>query len=168
MINKLKNKILFTLLPSLFFLISLPAYSENNQLGAGIILGEPTGVCLKYWTGGETAVDLALGWSFSNDDMLHIHADYMYHNFSLIKPQAGRLPLYFGIGGCFKYREDPDKNRNDKNDERKIISIRIPVGLAYIFEKPVIDIFLEIVPMMEIIPDTDFDINAALGARYYF
>lgn len=165
----MKYKIFHILLPAVMIFAPLLVNAETNQLGAGIIIGEPTGISFKYWTGGETAVDLALGWSFSNDDMLHIHADYLFHNFSLIKPDTGRLPLYFGIGGRFKYRDDPDRNHNNDNDnERKILSIRIPVGIAYIFEKPVIDIFLEIVPMMDIIPDTDFDISAALGARYFF
>jgi len=42
------------------------------------------------------------------------------------------------------------------------------VGLLYTFQNEPIDIFLEIVPLLELIPDTKFGLDAALGARYYF
>ena len=48
------------------------------------------------------------------------------------------------------------------------LGVRVPLGLAYLFQTAPVDIFLEIVPILDFIPETDFRINAALGARYYF
>jgi hypothetical protein len=31
-----------------------------------------------------------------------------------------------------------------------------------------VDIFLEVVPILDLAPKTDFKINAAIGARYFF
>ncbi len=46
--------------------------------------------------------------------------------------------------------------------------VRIPVGLKYYLAKQSIDLFVEIVPVLDIVPDTDFDVDAAIGARFYF
>jgi hypothetical protein len=71
----------------------------------------------------------------------------------------GRLPFYYGIGGRIKFAE----NNNDD-----FIGVRVPFGLAYIFATAPVDIFFELVPILDLAPDTDFDFNAALGARYFF
>jgi len=78
---------------------------------------------------------------------------------SLIQVDKGRLPFYYGIGGRMKFSE----NNNDN-----FIGVRVPFGLAYIFETAPVDIFFELVPVLDLAPDTDFDFNAALGVRYFF
>ena len=130
--------------------------SQNKEFGLGIIIGEPTGVSFKYWTGSNSAFDGAIAWSFINGGALHIHADYILHSFNLIRVESGKLPFYYGIGGRIKFLDDAG------------IGVRVPVGLAYIFDDTPIDIFLEIVPILDLTPKTDFKINAAIGGRYYF
>ncbi len=47
-----------TILGYLIFIIIISAsfvQSQNKEFGLGIIVGEPTGVSFKYWTGGNTA-----------------------------------------------------------------------------------------------------------------
>lgn len=127
-------------------------YAQGRNLGLGIILGEPTGISVKYWLGSANAISGAAAWSFSDEEALHIHADYLFHNFGLIQQN---LPLYYGIGAKVKFADDVN------------VGIRIPVGIAYIFEAP-LDTFLEIVPLLELVPDTEFGLNAAIGVRYYF
>ena len=110
--------------------------------------------------GSETsnAIDGAIAWSLEDDNDLHIHGDYLYHNYTLIDVEKGELPVYFGIGGRIRLRE---------NDDDKV-GIRFPIGLDYIFDGAPFDIFLELVPIMDLTPDTDFDMNGAIGFRYYF
>jgi hypothetical protein len=31
-----------------------------------------------------------------------------------------------------------------------------------------VDVFLEIVPLVDLAPDTDFELNASVGARWFF
>ncbi len=130
--------------------------AQDKQIGAGIIIGEPTGVSFKYWTSATTAFDAALAWSFLDEGAFHIHADYIFHNFTLIRISEGKLPFYYGIGGRIK------------TAEKSQIGVRVPLGLAYIFADVPVDIFLEVVPILDLAPKTDFRINAALGARYFF
>ena len=130
--------------------------SQNKKLGAGIILGEPTGVSLNYWLTETTSLDAGLAWSFVDENAFQIQADYLIHNFSLIKVSEGKLPFYFGIGGRLKFANDV------------ILGVRVPLGLAYIFAHQPIDVFIEIVPILDLLPQTDFTIGAAVGGRYYF
>jgi hypothetical protein len=130
--------------------------AAQGNFGMGIILGEPTGVSAKLWLTDRTAVDAAAAWSFSDEDAFHLHADFLLHNFDLITVEKGRLPIHFGIGGRLKFADDTK------------LGVRIPVGLTYIFDGAPIDIFFEVVPILDLIPDTEFDANAAIGARFFF
>jgi hypothetical protein len=139
-----------------------------KSFGIGIIVGEPTGLSLKKWLNNDRAVDAGIAWSFSENDSLHLHADYLWHRFDLISsPEApGRLPVYYGLGARIKLRED-NRGRG-RNDNDALVGIRIPIGISYIFAEAPFDLFAEIVPVLDVAPRSDFDLNAAIGMRYYF
>ncbi|HAL91600.1 MAG TPA: hypothetical protein DCM68_01060 [Verrucomicrobia bacterium] len=60
-------------------------------------------------------------------------------------------------------------NSADKGEEDEtVVGIRFPLGIAFLFAKAPIEIFAEIAPILDVAPDTDFDIHAAIGARFYF
>ncbi len=130
--------------------------AQDQGFGLGFILGEPTGISFKKWTGSTTAIDGAVAWSFSGQNSLHLHADYLIHRFDLIKVEKGRLPVYFGLGVRLKL------------EDRTKFGVRIPVGVSYIFEEAPVDIFFELVPIFDLVPDTGFKISGSIGIRYYF
>jgi len=146
------------LILSMFVLvISSSIYSQEKEFGLGIIIGEPTGLSAKYWTSGINAFDFGLGYSFSpKNSRLHLHADYLFH--SNLGNTSEKVLLYYGPGARIKTREDDDS----------VLGIRGVVGISWIPRDTPIDLFLEVVPVMTLIPATSFDINAGLGARYYF
>jgi hypothetical protein len=130
--------------------------AQSNGIGVGLIVGEPTGISGKYWTGSTTAFDAGLAWSFIDENAFQIHADYIFHNMRLITISDGKLPFYYGIGARLKTATDIQ------------LGVRVPLGLAYLFRNAPIDIFIEVVPILDLIPKTDFQISIALGARYFF
>jgi hypothetical protein len=134
-------------------LLSGTVTAQNAGFGLGVILGEPTGLSCKLWTGRSTAIDGAAAWSFGEEDALHIHADYLFHNFSLIK---GNIPIYFGIGGRAKF------------EKKSKVGVRIPLGIDFILSEAPLDIFFELVPLLDLVPATDFDVNGGIGVRYFF
>ena len=140
----------------------------DDGFGVGIILGEPTGISIKKWISNDTAIDAAAAWSFSENASFQFHADYLVHNFVVLKSAVpeGRLPVYVGIGGRIKLQNNDNLNR--RNDHDALLGVRIPFGISYLFAKAPVDIFAEIVPVLDLIPGTDFDINGAIGARFYF
>jgi hypothetical protein len=140
--------------------------ASQGGLGLGIILGEPTGVCLKGWLDGRTAVDGAAAWSFSGHDSFQLHADYLIHYFDVVEADdlRGALPVYVGIGGRIRLSEE--RRRDD--DENVTLGVRIPFGMTYITASAPVDVFIEFVPILDLVPDTDFDLAAGFGARFYF
>jgi hypothetical protein len=42
------------------------------------------------------------------------------------------------------------------------------VGLAYAFADVPIDLFLEVAPILNVVRDTEFDLEGGIGARFYF
>ena len=134
------------------------AYAAGGPFGLGIIVGEPTGLSGKLFLSDANAIDGAVAWSFSGDNSFHLHGDYLYHNYTLFDVEKGKLPLYFGIGARINFREDADDN----------IGIRIPVGLTYLFDGAPFDVFVEVVPVLELTPDTEFELEGAFGGRFYF
>ena len=118
---------------------------------------QPTGISGKKWLGRESAIDGAIAWAFADETSLHLHGDFLLHKFDLFDVTEGSLPFYYGIGGRIRF---------DEEDSR--IGVRIPTGLDYIFEGSRFDVFLELVPILDLAPDTDLNINAGLGARYFF
>jgi len=131
---------------------------DHGDIGVGVIVGEPTGLSAKMWTTQSTGFDLGLAWSWSGDGHFHIHADYLFHDFGIFDVSKGTLPLYVGIGGRMLFRDNAD----DK------IGVRIPVGLEYYFESWPIAVFGEVVPILDLAPSTDFELNGGLGVRFYF
>lgn len=147
-----------TKLVTIFFLLIFVSitYAQSSGIGVGLIVGEPTGISGKYWTGSTTAFDAGLAWSFIDENAFQIHADYIFHNMRLITISDGKLPFYYGIGARLKTASDIQ------------LGVRVPIGLAYLFQNVPIDIFIEVVPILDLIPKTDFQISIALGARYFF
>ena len=145
-----------------------PHANAQDGLGVGAIVGEPTGIVIKKWLGDTTAFDAAAAWSFSDNASFQLHGDYLIHNFSLLDPDdlKGYLPVYYGIGGRIKLKDE--NARNGRNDENALVGVRVPFGISYLFADAPVDIFVEIVPILDLVPDTDFGINGAIGARYYF
>ncbi|MBI1923007.1 hypothetical protein HYR99_02030 [Candidatus Poribacteria bacterium] len=139
------------------------AFAQGSGLGLGIIIGEPTGLSFKSWTGPTTAVAGGIAWSFGDRDALHLHIDYLLHNFSLFPVGTGKLPLYYGIGGRVKLVANEGKSKADNQ-----IGVRIPVGISYIFSGASIDIFFELVPVFDLAPSTGFGLDEGIGIRYFF
>ena len=140
---------------------SPPDLSESyaGRLGAGITIGEPIGASLKYWFNDTMAIDGAIGWSSHDDTDLYVHSDVLWHNFDLIPVSRGRLPVYFGVGGLVRFRDDNEDNQ---------VGIRVPVGLSYMFENAPVDIFVEIAPAIDVAPDVEGEVTGGVGIRYWF
>jgi hypothetical protein len=149
--NNMKRSIQILVVVCVLFMSS--TYAQKS-FGIGIILGEPTGLSAKLWTGSSNAFDFAAAWSFEGSGHFLFQADYVWHS-SLAKASSGGLALYYGIGGRVVFADDPN------------IGVRIPIGLDYIFSSAPIDIFLEVVPALDLTPSTDFDLNGGIGVRFW-
>jgi hypothetical protein len=131
---------------------------EGGPFGLGIIIGEPTGINGKFFLNRINAIEGSAAWSLEGANDFQLQGDYLFHNYDLIKVQTGELPVFFGVGGMVSFRENRDN----------LVGIRFPVGLDYFFAGAPFDVFGEIVPILLVAPSTDFEIEAALGVRFWF
>jgi hypothetical protein len=141
---------------ALFSVFAANGSGQSAGFGAGIMVGEPTGISLKSWLSRTNAWDAGIAWGFEKQGALHLHADYLWHNFDLIKIDKGRLPLYYGIGARFLFADDTH------------FGIRGVIGLNYLFADIPLDLFLELVPIFDLVPGTGIGFNGAFGIRYFF
>jgi len=143
----------------MFIVVFFPCavLAQDNDFGLGLMLGDPTAISFKKWTGSKTAFDGGFGWSLRKGGSFHVHADYLIHSFNLITIERVKAPLYIGLGA-----------RLNAEDDTKF-GFRIPLGISYIFEKAPLDIFFELVPLFDLVPSTDFGgLEWSIGIRYYF
>lgn len=126
---------------------------EAGDIGAGVILGSPTGGTAKFWINGVWALDAGVG--LSRD--LTLYGDYLWHSWAAKpRPAAGKLPLYLGLGAQLKTLSPNE------------FGVRAAAGIAYWLPRNPIEIFLEIVPVFSLRRDGGIDVGAGAGVRYYF
>ncbi len=139
----------------LFTLLNI--YSQESNIGVGIMLGEPTGINAKYWVSEQNAFVGGMGWHFFGpDDGFSIHADYLYHIDNSFESNI-RFPLYYGFGV---------RMRNE--GEKFGLGFRGVGGILFYPDKLPVDIFAEFVPVFKLLPETKLEIDLAVGIRYYF
>jgi hypothetical protein len=132
------------------------AGSGDRGFGIGVMLASPrSGITCKAWIGNPAAIDGGLSWSL-REDWVEIHADYLYHFFNLIPVPQNKIAPYLGGGGLLHISQHPG------------IGARVPLGIDFIFDSLPLDVFLEIVPMVDLLPETAGDLHAAIGIRYFF
>ena len=141
----------------LLVLVGTVGEAMGGPVGLGIMVGEPTGLSAKVWTGRGTAMDMGTAWSFADEVALHVHADYLLHKPGPPEINVGGLLFYAGLGGRIKLEEDGNR-----------VGVRIPLGVTYLFRRSHLDFFFEIVPVFDLAPETDLRGNGGFGIRYYF
>ena len=141
----------------LLILMQCNLHSQDHGFGAGIIIGEPTGISLKGWLSSTTAIDAGIAWSLVHETSFHIHADYLIHAFSVFETKE-KIPLYYGIGGRIKTANHGDAR----------LGVRMVVGVGYMFHNAPVDLFLEMAPILDLAPATELQLNAGFGSRFWF
>ncbi|MCE5301425.1 MAG: hypothetical protein LLG37_11235 [Spirochaetia bacterium] len=138
----------------LALVFSASAFAGVKGIGVGLMGGDPSGLTLKQFIGDDAAWDLGIGYSFGG--WATVNADYLLHNFSVIKADSGALGLYYGLGAVVGFGNEFH------------VAARVPLGIDYIFEKTPIELFLEVGPGLGILPVLSFFISESAGIRWYF
>lgn len=164
----MKNNFLLGIVLSLITILATPIIAQDHGFGIGLILGEPTGLSAKLWTSNVNAFDFGLGVSvggdrisysgnYNNDSRIHFHMDYLWHSFNAIS-SSERFPLYYGIGGRYNSGGGYDGS----------LGVRGVFGIAWFPHSTPIDVFFELVPVLQLTSSFGFGIDAGLGIRYFF
>jgi hypothetical protein len=127
--------------------------SLKAETGLGLQFGTPTNVALSFRK--DMFPIIGLGWNFSDNGYLAATIDYWILHKKIDKP----LYWYVGAGANIYL---------PINSSHKLgIGLRAPVGLQWIPAKH-FEIFGELAPYLNFIPDLNLSIQASIGFRYLF
>lgn len=167
------KKMLFTITMMMVMLsFSVDSFAQGpkgKDFGFGIIFGDPLGLTMKFWTTSENAFDVYIGSSYFGN--LRVGADYLWHfdafNSSVVKMYAGVGGVVgFGNGHGIWYKENKDKfyywNDNDIG-----IGARALLGINIIPRRTPLEFFIEIGPLVGLVPNYGVNVDAAAGIRFY-
>ncbi|HUQ06797.1 MAG TPA: hypothetical protein VM261_30045 [Kofleriaceae bacterium] len=153
-------------------------FVANKTFGIGLELGEPSGLNGKYFASPNVALDFGLGAIYSHyyyGDGVHLYGDVLFHPVSLASNPSFELPFYVGVG--LRYWEFDYCYMDLCTYDGATFGIRIPFGLAVDFNSAPLDLFFQLVPVIDFVDEDYYDrfgnrrhtgIDASLGLRFWF
>lgn len=123
----------------------------------GVILGNPTSLSVKLWTGNVTAIDASIGYRYGIANHLYLNTDFLFHLWAFQKDE-GIIKIYFGAGAGMGFISDLS------------FGLRAPGGATLFLDKIPMEIFAEFVPTLQLFGEGDirFMLEGYIGARWYF
>ena len=125
------------------------AAAQPGGFGIGGQIGEPTGLTIKLAS--QPSFDFAAEWDFEDYFFLQGHLLLAERRF---RGTAANLTYFYGPGLFL----------GERNDDTAF-GLSFNAGVAY-YTGPV-EIFGQLTPRLRLAPDSDFDLGAALGLRFY-
>ncbi len=141
----------------IFLSITITNFAQPAETGVGLMIGSPSGISVKHWLNKKNALGAGLGFSFINDSRLYLNIDYLYHLYDQFESEE-EIPFYYGFGIRLLTKEKKEG----------IFGIRGVAGLNWFPKNKPFDLFFEIAPVFELIPETAMNLDASIGFRYYF
>lgn len=145
-------------------LFSSFSVTAADKFGIGIVIGDPTGFSFKYGLKTKNSIDAALAWSTNYS--FHLQSTYLWNLGKAFEIENQDFDWYTGVGLRLRDR-DKDNPRDDDDDETEF-GPRAPVGVRWLAPKIPLEAFVEASIAMNIIPNTDVDFDAGIGARWWF
>lgn len=148
------------------------AHAQENRFGLGFILGDPTGLSVRYYQDDEHSYDAQLAGLGSNYMLLW--GDMDFHFPDLIKEQhpiLERLSPYVGVGPVIAISTKDDHEKGQYFDDRDndfAIGVRVPFGVEWIWDRVPIGVGVEVTPGIMVLPATHSLLMGGLTLRYYF
>lgn len=133
------------------------AFKPEDGFGVGFVLGTPSGLSLSLPLGSANAVNAVLGYNLGDAANLQVQGDYVWIRENVLPVESGRISVYYGPGAFAIVGRDASA-----------AGIRAVVGIDYRFADVPVQTFLEVGPGINVIPDTEAELGAGLGVRYYF
>ncbi|WP_234571488.1 hypothetical protein [Rhodohalobacter sp. 614A] len=133
------------------------AQAQDRKFGIGGIIGDPSGVTAKGWLSESTAIAGAFSVNLGEDySWFLLQADFLKQNTLAVWEEA-LLQSHFG-GGL----------RVVSGDYSDYVALRAPIGIDVNAIDAPVEVFMEVVPTIDVDPEIFFYFTGAMGFRYYF
>jgi len=138
-------------------------------VGAGFVLGVPTGLSASWRPGDAFAVQASLAWH-GQEKRVSTSMDLIINFYEIESDdvEEGRFVAYAGPGFVVRWGWVRNVQLSDWGVDKPMLGFRIPAGVVYLPEDKRVDVFLEVAPTLYVVPSNDLDLAAVLGARVYF
>lgn len=164
----MKNILLIILIAFAFNYTAYSQSPEGKNLGFGIIVGDPTGITLKFWTQRTNAIVFDVGGSYFGSPRIDV--DYLWH-FDAFNSNVAKL--YGGLGGVlgigsgkgFWYKDKGGFYYRTSSDLG--LGVRGVFGVNFIPRSTPLELFLEIGALVGLSPSFGSAADFALGVRFY-
>lgn len=124
-------------------------------VGVGIGAGDPTGLSFALRTESLLTVSSMVGWDFKEQEF-HVHVDNQFPVAEIQPPESVlALTFFAGIGATLDFGDDAG------------IGARIPLVAGLSFDKPM-EVFVELVPVVGVLPAIEMNMQATMGLRGWF
>ncbi len=130
--------------------------AQEGRIGLGVIFGEPTGISGQLLTSERNAINAAVAWSFRRNGHFHFHADYLWQFPDIIRASE-QFTLFAGIGG-----------RLAAGRGGGVLGLRFVGGVSWLPQNSPLEVFLEVAPILNVLPATELDANGGVGLRFFF
>lgn len=153
-------------------------FVANKTFGLGLELGQPSGLNGKLFIGPSTAIDFGLGYAYEPyyyGDGIHLYGDVLFHPTTLIRADAFHMPFYVGVG--LRFWDFDYCDRNICTYGGSALGVRVPLGIAFDFNRVPLDIFMQLVPVIDFVRGDYYDryrdrtylrIDGSVGIRFWF
>lgn len=160
---------------------SSSSFSAKSTFGLGFELGEPTGLTGKYFLSDSRALDFGIGYVYETyyfGNGFHLYADHLWHPAVLTSSPTLDIPFYIGVGLRYWNFEYCERVGNaDVCDGGSALGARIPIGISLDFNNAPLDIFFQLVPVVDFAfgdyydrfrDRNHFGIDGSIGLRFWF
>ena len=120
------------------------------------MVGYPTGVTAKKVMDNGQAFDAAAGWSLGGNTNFQVHSDWLFNKQdALYWNDKDPMDIYAGFGARMKFANEIE------------FGLRLPIGVAYFMNERKFETFFEVAPILDLLPDRDWELHMLAGMRYY-
>ncbi|MFO0692254.1 MAG: hypothetical protein U0230_01740 [Polyangiales bacterium] len=139
--------------------------ARSGSIGVGGMIGDPTGLSMKFRLPKTFAIDLGVGWNAVYATDFQAHVDFLW-NIDLTQRARANMLFYFGVGPKLGWWGSGGWGNRD--NDGFMLGARAPLGLDWEFNRRRLDVFVEFAPGIAFLPQVYFYPDAAVGARYWF
>jgi hypothetical protein len=97
-----------------------------------------------------------VGSEFEGAPNLTVLVAYLWHDRGLIGVERGTVSVYYGPGARMRIESQPT------------VGLRGVAGFDYVLEQDPLQVYFELGPGINIVPNTRLHFTLGIGARYFF
>jgi hypothetical protein len=141
-------------------LLSALTGTPSSGISIGIVIGDPTGLSLKFWgIGQNSALQVNIGGGgFVAPADLSVSGSLLFH---ALLTRETPLNGYLGVGAFAGIN-------HGRHGDEAVFGILVPLGLEFILSEVPLDIFMEVSPVIGFTTNGDVraDWTFGIGLRY--